>query len=426
MCSETMYDSDEYPRICWFVLAAGIVMMFFTMLTGLSFAPLIGVIAQDLSIDIGTASFGFMGLMMLTNAIFVLLWGVLVDKIGIFRVIIMGLSVLLIAHLLYPMIGYSYATVVFLRILTGLGGAAGLILIEPIVSRWIPFKQRGFALGLNALSMAGAVVGLSCVPRVVSVAGHWQVGLGWLSVPIAAGLLYTMLVAYFAQKHQTRNEAATPGEKEVGDYFGKVFLRSPAFWLGLLIMAFSNWVNNAFNDLGPGFLAVAPPIGAGYGPEVAGHLASGGMIGIVVGIFIGGIVLDKVFKGRSGILVMAGFILCIILYNGIMLEPIYSNTTFLSMWILIGGITSPFTSIGNQYFAVRTFSPNVIGKVVACWTCISNFVGSFGVMISAYAIHITGSYRMSFAIMSGVCILGFIAAMASRERRTAMELAATE
>ncbi|MBP2652549.1 MAG: transporter transrane protein [Firmicutes bacterium] len=412
----------QYRGYQWFVLAAGILMMFITFMTSLVFAPLMGVIANGVGVSIGAASFGFMGIMMFANAIFVLFWGYLVDKIGIFRVILGGLGVLFATHLLYPVFGNSYNAVVVLRVLTAFGGAPGLIMIEPIVSRWIPVKQRGFALGLNSLSVFGAVTGYILGPMLVGWAGNWQAGLAWLSVIIGAAIIYVMVVAYAVRNNQPTVMPALAVERVSADEnFLKILGRNPAFWLGLAVMALSNWANNAFNDLSPGYLAVDPPIGVGYGPEQAGRLASGNMVGIMLGIFVGGIIIDKIFKGRSGLLVMVGFIANLIFFNGILFPEIHSNPSVLSGWLLATGFVNPFTAVGNQYFAVRSFSYRIIGKVAAAWTCISNFVGSFGVMIGSYALHTTGNYYLSFIIVAVICILGFIAALVSRERRSAIE-----
>ncbi|MBP2656126.1 MAG: transporter transrane protein [Firmicutes bacterium] len=415
-------DSVQYPGVRWLVLAAGILMMVFSMMTALAFAPLMGVVAKDLSVDIGQASFGFMGILMFTTAIAVLFWGILVDKFGIFKIMISGMVILLIAHLLYPVMGHDYNSVVFLRILTAIGGAPGLIMIEPIVSRWIPVAQRGLALGLNCLAALGGVAGLTFGPMFAGMAGNWQTGLSWMAGIIFIGILYIVFVAFMARNHQPPVMTSAAMKASTNENFMKTLGKSPAFWLGLAVMALSNWANNAFNDLSPGFLAVAPPIGAGYGPEQAGQMAAGSMIGMMIGIFCGGIIIDKVFKGRSGILVMIGFVCNLIFYNGILFDTIHGNQAILVGWLMLAGVTNPFTAVGNQYFAIRSFSPNMIGKVAASWTCVSNFVGSFGVMIGSYALHHTGNYHASFAIVATICILGFIAAMVSRERRTAIEM----
>ncbi|MBP2652286.1 MAG: transporter transrane protein [Firmicutes bacterium] len=416
-------ESVQYPSVRWFVLIAGVLSAFFAMMAGMAAAPLMPVISKDLGVDMGVASFGIMGIMMVGMAISVLIWGFLVDKIGIFKVMISGLVILLIIHLLYPIIGHDYNTVVVMRVLTAFGAAPGLIVIEPIVARWFPIKERGLALGINCLNMVGAIVGLTCGPMFASMAGSWQGGLAWLSVIIAIGIVYMLFVWNLAKNAQTPVTAALEADTAPSENFFKMIVRNPAFWLGLAVMAFSNWANNAFNDLAPGFFAADPPLGVGYGPQMAGQLASGNMFGIMLGIFCGGIIIDKVFKGRSGLLVMIGFAANLILYNGVLADSINSNLSILVPWLLFAGFVNPFTAVGNQYFAVRSFSPKIIGKVAASWTCISNFVGSFGVMAGSYALHSTGNYHASFALVAIICILGFIAALVSRERRTEIEMA---
>ena len=426
MSSGTMVDdSVRYPSVRWFVLIAGVLSAFFAMMAGMAVAPLMPVIAKDLGVDMGVASFGIMGVMMVGMAVSVLIWGFLVDKIGIFKVMISGLVILLIIHLLYPIIGHDYNTVVVMRVLTAFGAAPGLIVIEPIVARWFPVKERGLALGINCLNMVGAIVGLTFGPMFATMAGSWQTGLAWLSVIIVVGIIYMLFTWNLAKNHQPPATAAMEADKASDGNFFKMIVHNPAFWLGLAVMAFSNWANNAFNDLAPGFFAAAPPLGAGYGPEKAGQLASGNMFGIMLGIFAAGIIIDKVFKGRSGLLVMVGFAANLILYNGVLFDSIHSNPGILVPWLMFAGFVNPFTAVGNQYFAVRTFSPKIIGKVAASWTCISNFVGSFGVMAGSFALHSTGNYHASFALVAVICVLGFIAAMVSRERRTAIEMAAT-
>lgn len=409
--------STQDPGLRWLVLAAGIMMCFFSLMTNLVFAPLMGVIAQDVGVDIGTASFGFMGVMMLVTAIAVLFSGILIDKIGIFQVTIAGLLLLIGAHLLYPLVGHSYNGVIFLRIVTAVGGAPGLVLLEPIVSRWFPPNQRGLALGLNGIAVLGVVAGFTLGPALVAWAGNWQGGLAWISLFLGGGLAYVLYVNYLAKENYVAPIAQESFNHEAVDKesFVKILGSSHAFWLGLAVMALSNWANNSFNDLSPGYLAVAPPTGVGYGAALAGKLASGSMIGLMVGLLVGGVIIDKVCKGRSGILVMAGFVLNLIFYNGILLEPIYGNLAALSGWMLVAGFINPFTAVGNQYFAVRNFSPKVIGKVAAAWTCVSNFIGSFGVMLGSYTIHLTGTYHVAFGILTAACILGFIAALVSRE-----------
>jgi len=416
----------KYTGFRWLVLIGGMLMTTLSMMTGMTIAPLIGVIAKDLGVDIGTASFGIMGVNMFTTAIGVVIMGYLVDKAGLFKVMLGSMVLLLVTHLLYPVMGHGYAGVVFLRILTALGGAVGLILLGPIVAQWFPENERGTAMGVSAIGMFGVIGGFTLGPAVVEWAGSWQAGLAWISVIIAVGIVYMVCIMIGGRNIQPPNLVAEKKAEHPayeGSFF-KLIARNPAFWLGLAVMAFSNWSNNAFNDLSPGYLAVDPPAGVGYGPQMAGQLSSGGWIGMMAGMIAGGIMIDRVFKGRSGLMVMLGFVFNLIFYNGILLQPIYSQPAILSGWLLVSGFVNPFTAIGNMYFAIKSFSPSVMGKIMASWTFIGNIAGSVGVMAGSYALHATGTYHTSFMIVSVVCILGFVAALVSKDRRTELEMRA--
>ncbi|MBP2644800.1 MAG: transporter transrane protein [Firmicutes bacterium] len=421
----TVNKPAKYPVFRWFVLASAILMMFFSMMTGLAVAPLMGVIAKDLGVDIGTASFGIMGLNIFSGAVGVIIAGYLLDKLGIFKVMLGSMVLLIIANTSYLFLGHSFEGVVFIRVLIALGGSVGLIAINPVVSIWFPEKERGLALGLNALTMLGAICGFILGPSFAQMAGSWQMGMAWLSGILVLGLIFMLGVAANVGKYQvvTQSDASVASKSTGEDNFWKFIKGNQAFWLGLAVMALSNWANNAFNDLSPGYLAVDPPVGVGYGPEVAGQFSSGTWVGVLLGIFIGGIVIDKVFKGKSGILIIVGFICNLIFFNGILCQPIYGNPTILSFWLLAAGFVNPFTAVGNQYFAIKSFSPDVIGKVSATWTSISNFIGAFGVMLGSYALSSTGTYHVSFAIVAIVSVLGIIAAMLSKDRRSAIEAA---
>ncbi|MBP2650052.1 MAG: transporter transrane protein [Firmicutes bacterium] len=418
-------NSPKYPTFRWFVLVSAVLMMFFAMMTGLAVAPLMGVIAQDLGVDIGTASFGIMGLNIFSSAIGVIIAGYLLDKLGIFKIMIGSMALLLVANTAYPLLGHSYEGVVLIRILIALGGAVGMIAINPVVSIWFPENERGTALGVNSLTMLGAVLGFILGPKFAQMAGSWQGGLAWMSGILLVGFVYILVVGILANRYELPNSSPVAKDEPAADTnFWHIVKSNPAFWVGLAVMALSNWVNNAFSDLSPGYLAVQPPVGVGFGPEVAGQLSSGTWIGTLVGIFISGIVIDKVFRGKSGILIVVGFICNIIFCNGIMFHQIYSNTTLLTIWLLGVGFVSPFTAVGNQYFAIKSFSPDVIGKVSATWTSISNFIGAFGVMLGSFALKTTGTYYVSFAIVAVVSVVGIIVALASQDRRAAIEAAA--
>jgi len=422
MSNKPTLKSDQYPAYRWLMLAAAVLTMFCAQMITMSFAPLVEIIATDLGIDLGTASFGFMGMNLFSTAVGVMIAGVLVDRIGLSRVMIGGLLLMLLANSALPLFGHSFHAVVLIRILEALGCAPALIIIEPTVSYWFPNSEKGLALGLNGFCILGPVGTGMFGPKLVMSASSWQYGMLYFSLVLLIATTFIIIVNVRSKHHlpptMLKREETHEAPKQD---FMKSVLRSPAFWMGLCVMAFSNWANQSFNNLSPSFLAVDSPVGAGYGAQAAGQFSAGTWMGMMVGFFISGFVIDKVFKGRTAPLVMFGFVANIILYTGILFHAINSSPAILTMWLMTAGIINPFTSVGNQCFAVRTFSPEVIGKVVAVWTCISNFAGSIGVMAASLALRNTGNYNLSFGIIAAASLAGFIAALISREKRAQIE-----
>lgn len=412
----------QYPAYRWLMLAAAILTMLCAMMITMSFAPLVEIIAKDIGVDLGTASFGFMGMNLFSTAVGVMLAGFLIDRIGLSRVMIGGLILMLAANTALPVIGHSYAAVVLIRILEALGCAPALIIIEPTVSFWFPNKEKGLALGLNGLSILGPVGTGMLGPRLVMSASSWQMGMLYFSVVLLVATIFIVIVNIGARHHlpptMTKKEEHSNMTKQD---FMRTVLRSPAFWLGLCVMAFSTWANQSFNNLSPAFLAVDPPVGAGYGAEAAGRFSAGTWIGMIGGFFLSGFIIDKVCRGRTAPLVIFGFLANLILYTGILFQAVNGSPAILTVWLMMAGITNPFTAVGNQCFAVRTFSPEVIGKVAAIWICVSNFAGSIGVMTASLALKSTGNYHLAFAVIAGASILGLAAAIISREKRAQIE-----
>jgi len=420
--SKVTQETVQYPAYRWLMLAAAVLTMFCAQMITMSFAPFVEIIAEDLGVNLGTATFGFMGMNLFSTAVGVIIAGLLVDRIGLSRVMTGGLLLMLLANTSLPFIGHSFSAVVIIRIIEALGCAPALIIIEPTVSYWFPDKEKGLALGLNGFCILGPVGTGMFGPALVLGASSWQTGMLYFSIVLLIAAIFIIIVNIGSKQYLTpamlnRKEAKEAPKQE----FIKTIIQNPAFWLGLCVMAFSNWANQAFNNLSPAFLAVDPPVGAGYGVQAAGQFSAGTWLGMMVGFFISGFVIDKIFKGRTAPLVMFGFLANFILYNGILFHAINGSPAVLTMWLMLAGITNPFTSVGNQCFAVRTFSPDVIGKVAAIWTCISNFAGSIGVMAASLALRNTGDYKLSFALVGAASLIGFLSALISREKRAHIE-----
>jgi MFS family permease len=406
----------KYPKFRWLMLASAVLAMFCAQMATMSFAPIMGVISKDLNISLGTASFGFMGMNLFSTAVGVIIAGMLIDRIGSGRVMSGGIILILLANSAIPLVGHSYIALVIIRMLEALGLAPALIAIQPVVSFWFPENERGLAFGLNAFCVFGPVLSLMFGPGIILSASTWQNGMLYYSIVFAIAAIFIAGVAVAAKNHlppTLANNSSKENNQEIAKPNFKIVLRHPAFWLGLIVMALANWSTQAFNDLSPAYLAVDPPVGVGYGAQTAGSFSALTWIGMICGMFLSGIIIDKIFKGKPAPVLLIGFLANLVFMTGILLQPIYSSGSTLTAWLMIAGFFNPFVSVGNQIYSVRVFAPNVIGKVSAIWTCVGNFAGSIGVMAGSFALHLTGTYKMSFIIIGIVCAIGLVASLLS-------------
>jgi sugar phosphate permease len=173
-----------------------------------------------------------------------------------------------------------------------------------------------------------------------------------------------------------------------------------------LTIALAMWTNMAFSDLTPGFLAVAPPVGAGYGAEMAGRFMSLASITGILGALLAGFLIDKVFRGKNRFVIMIGWSLSAVFFTAVIFPPIHNNRFVLSLVLLLTGLQNPFINVTVMSFAAKIFSPRIVGRVCGLWMSVSFFAGSAGVMVGALALHATGTYRLSIIILTMASLIG--------------------
>jgi MFS family permease len=253
-----------------------------------------------------------------------------------------------------------------------------------------------------------------------SAVDSWKMGMALLSGVILISLLLTLPVAV-----QSRRMAAPgPGKTDKKEFvpFPRDLFRLPVFWTGLLIMALAMWSNLAFTDLCPGFLAVAPPVGAGYGPEVSGRLMSLPSISGMIGALLAGFLIDKAFNGKNRMVVGVGWVISSVFYTAVLLSSVHGNLFILAPVLLIAGLQNPFINVAVMSFAAKTFPPRLVGRIGGLWISVSFFAGSAGVMVGSLALHKTGTYRLSILILTAASIIGLFISSLLREPSAGREV----
>ncbi|MBP2642636.1 MAG: transporter transrane protein [Firmicutes bacterium] len=401
-----MNDCEKYPRFRWAVLLACGVAMLCTGMNTMSFAPLLGVIAGNLGVDLGTASLGLMGLGMLVMALSIGLAGFLIDRFGIFRVLVGAIGVQMLANAAFTLIGHSYETVLIIRLIESAALAPCFIVNGPVAAIWFPKNEIGIANGASvAMLQLGNMIGLAGAPLLVSMTGSWQSGIGSLSIVSLLSLLIAVVVANKSKYHQPPTLQPSRQDAEVAH---KSFLKYPLFWVALIVNMLAMWCSQGFNDLMPAYLAVEPPVGAGFGPATAGQLMTIVSVSTMIFSLLGGFFIDKVFNGDNRKVILIGWVIGAISYPAIMISEVHNNVVILPVALVAAGVLGAFLGPALMGLGAKTFSPSAIGKVIGLWMFTGCFAGAGGVVGGSVALRSTGSYRLSMIIIVGLAIMGFI------------------
>ena len=216
----------------WWILLGIAVSGACTGMVIMSFAPLIGEVAKDLNVDLGTASFCLLGITMFVSAVGLGLMGFWIDRVGIFPVILGGQLLILLSNLAIPLVGNHFAPLVVIRVLQGIGTAALTVAITPTIAVWFPRQEMGRAMGLQSIGMAvGIMFGLNVAPFLSHALGNWHWGIALLSVVPLVALLITVPIALVSRRQAP---AAAGGDAGAEVVPASLFLRMPTFWFGLV------------------------------------------------------------------------------------------------------------------------------------------------------------------------------------------------
>jgi MFS family permease len=404
-----MEDSKHYSQFRWAVLGLISIVTICAAITMMSFAPLMGVIAKDLETNVGSATFGLMGLNMLAMAIGCAVSGYLLDRFGVFPVINCGMVLLIAGHALMPWLGHSYWPTVAIRVVEGIGAAPVFVAIGPAVARWFPPQEAGTAIGLQSVAItAGNLFGLIAAPR-LALSRSWQNSMAWLSVGMAVALVIVIALSVMAEKRSPAEPvvaSSTPTQAGVS----KLVINRP-FLVGLLGMCCGIWTMQAFMSLAPGYLAVAPPVGVGFGPMVAGKLMMAVLLSGMVASLVGGVLVDRVFGGKCWPVVLTGFAMIAVCVVLLVMPQIYHHQAALVLSLVLVGAGTPFINPVLMVFAAKIFPHSVVGRVVGSWMSIGLFSGAAGVMVASAALRSTGNYRLSMETISVVAVAGIVVAL---------------
>jgi MFS family permease len=406
-----MGEDIKYPGFRWYVLIAFLVLQISTTLISISPAPIIGDIAKSLNMSLGATTGSVMGVVNLVIAIACIVAGFLVDRFGFVKMLIVGALLMIIPTAALPLFGDSFPVLMGVRIIQSLGNGPVYASIAMLAALWFPPHQRGIVTGLQGSAVTlGFAIGFVTTPLAFELAGTWQVALAWQSVSAVIGLLLA-IVLLFGPKAPGQGQVRT---RDTGAVFDKgdfrFAMRQPVSWVGIAVIFCVIWVMAAFLDLTPGYFAIDPPTGVGYGRMTAGKLMMIVQIAFIFGSAATGFVLEKVFKGAARPVITIGYVVFAVFAISILWPAVYKNMSALIGCLAVAGFFQAWVVPNIFAFISKHYPAHIAGKLQGSWFGIGQFGGALGVAVGATALHNTGNYRMSIVIVGVVSMVGFILA----------------
>jgi len=321
----------------------------------------------------------------LLGSVFRIPVGALTDRFG-GRAMFTGLSLVVIAPLLFLAAVESYPALLVGGFLLGLSGASFAIGI-PFVSRWYPPERRGYALGIYGVGNVGtAIAGFTSPPLAASFSR---------SAPflvVAVVMLCTAAVFYlFGRDAPGRAPDPTPFLQRIG---GALRLRVTADLAALYAITFGGFV--AFGVYLPTYLTQV------YALEIAdaGARAAGFIMLATLARPVGGWLSDHLGGGRVlvvALAVVAAGAAAVAFTPGIVIATV----AFLSMAAALGvGNGAVFALVGTRAPATK------VGAVTGFVGAAGGLGGFFPPLVMGAVFEATGSYAIGLLLLCLTALAG--------------------
>jgi MFS family permease len=404
-----MTESVRYPGTRWLVLIAAAWSYIALQTANLSIAPLLPVVGKDLGL--GPVQFGTIMSVYTFSGCIVMLWlgGKFVDKFGALPGILLGMIFATIPMTLMPVFGHTYQGLIWMRIIEGLSAGFAFPPQAVIFARWFGPEQKGLAGGLLGASVTvGSQVGLSGGAITVEKFGvSWQSASAYLSIIGWVGILFVLIVMAMRPKPPALPEQkATTAEGNKGLYWRCLF--APITILGILVVFMNSWIFHPLMGLTAGALDSAPPMGAGYTAVEASSLMGGITAAGIFAPILGGILLDKVFKGKPKFNLLFGFAMSFIFCSAMVFPIVLHTPSLIVFSLLMVALGFQFVMSLMYIYGSTVYPVRVVAQLVGLWFGIGTFGGVIGQKVIPVVAASMGSWSWLFILMAVGAVVGFL------------------
>jgi len=406
-----MNDNIQYPGFRWFALITMVFGVVAQSVVMIAPAPLIGEVAKYLGRELGLVTFTVMGLWTVTVCLGGMVGGVIADKVGIAKVYFVCSILLILSAILIPFVGRNLAAIIVLRLLGGAATGPIITTISRLTAEWFPPDQRPVMTGMAGMAFAlGVLIGFGIAPPVFTMTQSWPVTMVYMAIPAGVFLVLSLIMVFGPKAPEIVLEEHE--DRHAGDRDFKLALGDPVIYLLAVYVFLFNWLTQAVNDLTPGYFALEPPVGVGFGILTAGKLMMFFLAMYMFGSLVSGWLNQYVYRRNTRLQILIAFIL-----SGIYFFVKYSGVVGSGpnlLLIVVMGFTAFFMGQGLPTilgFIARAYPEHITGRVGGMSMGVGLFGGVVGVGAGATALTETGNYQASVTIVTIVAIIGFLVAM---------------
>ena len=405
-----MEASLNYPKSRWFVLITAFACYLAVGCFIIMLSPIVGLISEEFGLTPGEVSFYGMGVFNLVNAVSIIFSGYLFDKFGIKPVLTAAAVGVLVIALLLPVFLQTVTGLIAFRILLGILGGPIAGCLAPLGAAWFPPQERGLCSGVVSAALpVGITLSLMIMGfRLGATHGDWRASMYALTVIPAIVVVLLVIMLFTTRKTVlpvTEHDAALEGKQK--KLFASI-LKAPAIWVTIIAYCCYMLCMNSFTDLSPGYIAIDPPMGLGFGPDMASFVSMLVSIGNIVGAVLTGLLLDKVLKGRvRPILVTAFIVQCVCVF--LTRFSFITDTRPLFMVILfLVGLSITCCACSLTTFIMLRFPLGVNGRVFSFSMGAGLLMGSVGLSVSSAMLHFSGGYMLPLLFITIIAIVGIV------------------
>ena len=369
-------------------------------------APLVGEISKSLGLSLGETTAMTMMIVMIMSFISSVLSGFVVDRIGFVLTWIISLSILIVAGILMKYLSFTIGGLILVRILQGMGMGPINAVISSVCAKWFKYNERTYIAAIQGFSVwLGIALGLVYTPTMFKIFGDWHTALSMSAAPPVIAIIFAVIILLGPKPPvQTVTISIEENQKDF-----KFAWATSAMYILCLMAVLDTWYQQAFNDMAPGFYSVAAPVGLGLGPLGAGIKLTWAGYASMAGGLVGPFLIERYFKGEPRVplfiacMLSAMLVLCIRFLSadsGMILVLLPCCILFFSSWV------NP-TIFG---YIAKHYPDGIVGRLGGTATGMASLGAVLGLAAGSTALHLTGFYNVSMAILAVVILTAGISA----------------